>query len=138
MYAADDQTDGGATALRAHRRYHEMPVVAHLRLCVTVVVHDVASGRRGQESLSRERRLAGASATAKQGASWLPAMAQPSADAPAKPAGDDEGPLAAGVVGDPATQQEQTTERQGVGRDDPLPVCVADAEVLPEPTAGRC
>ena len=38
-------------------------------------------------------------------------------------------PLAADVVGDPATEQQQGAERQRVGGDDPLPVGVADAEV---------
>ena len=42
---------------------------------------------------------------------------------------DDEGALAAGVVGDPATQQQQRAEGQGVRRDHPLPVGVADVEV---------
>ncbi|MCP9976871.1 hypothetical protein LUX32_03690 [Actinomadura madurae] len=42
---------------------------------------------------------------------------------------DQEGPLAAGVVGDPAAEQQQAAERQRVRGDDPLPVAVGDREV---------
>jgi hypothetical protein len=43
---------------------------------------------------------------------------------------DDEGLLAAPQVGYPAAEQQQTAEGEGVGRDDPLPVAVGDAQVL--------
>ena len=43
---------------------------------------------------------------------------------------DDEGALAAPQVGDPAAEQQQTAEGEGVGGDDPLPVAVGDAQVL--------
>ena len=43
---------------------------------------------------------------------------------------DDEHPLAPGVVGDATAQEQQAAEGERVGRDDPLPVGVADAEVL--------
>ncbi|MFN8147083.1 MAG: hypothetical protein U0R76_06395 [Candidatus Nanopelagicales bacterium] len=42
---------------------------------------------------------------------------------------DDEGALAAGVVGDAAAEQEQAAEGERVGGDHPLLVGVADAEV---------
>ncbi len=42
---------------------------------------------------------------------------------------DDERPFAAHQVGDPAAQQEQAAEREGVRRDDPLPVAVGHAQV---------
>ena len=41
---------------------------------------------------------------------------------------DDERALAADVVGDPAAEEEETAEGQGVRRDDPLLVGVGDAE----------
>ena len=43
---------------------------------------------------------------------------------------DDEGALAAPQVGDTAAEEQQSAEGQGVGRDDPLPVAVGDAQVL--------
>ena len=43
---------------------------------------------------------------------------------------DDEGALAAPQVGDPAAEEQQTAEGEGVGGDDPLPVAVRDAQVL--------
>jgi hypothetical protein len=42
---------------------------------------------------------------------------------------DDEDALAADEVGDASAEQQQAAEGQGVGRDDPLAVGVADVEV---------
>ena len=55
--------------------------------------------------------------------------APPSAEAAAKPIRpDDERPLAAEEVGEPAAEQQQAAEGQRVGGDDPLPVAVGEAE----------
>ena len=43
---------------------------------------------------------------------------------------DDEGALAAPVVGDTSAEEQQRTERQGVRRDHPRAVKVADAQFL--------
>ena len=50
---------------------------------------------------------------------------------------DDEHPLAAPEVGDPATEQQEAPEGQGVGGDDPLAVGRRDMRGRVAPTAGR-
>ena len=50
---------------------------------------------------------------------------------------DEEGPLAADVVGDPAAEQQQATEGERVRGDDPLPVGVGDVAAPAGPTAWR-
>ena len=50
---------------------------------------------------------------------------------------DREHALAPAVVGDPATEEQQSTEGQGVGRDHPLTVRGGDVEARAGPTGGR-
>ena len=62
--------------------------------------------------------------------SWVPGDPTECGGSGKSEQADDEGALAPGVVGDPATQQQQAAEGEGVGRDHPLPVGIGDAEVL--------
>ena len=74
-------------------------------------------GERALQGARGEQQLGAAGEAAERGREREPAEA------------DQQRPLAAGVVGDPTTEQEQAAEGQRVGRDDPLPVGVDDAEV---------
>ena len=85
-------------------------------------------------------RAANAPCRARAAKSRLASGARPpSADAPAKPSRpDQQDPLAPDVVGDPAAEQQQAAEGQGVGRDHPLPVGGGDVQRLLGVAAGRC
>jgi hypothetical protein len=55
----------------------------------------------------------------------------PMAEAMAKPMrSDHEHAFAAGVVRDPATEEQQSSECERVGGDHPLPVGVGDSEIV--------
>jgi hypothetical protein len=119
--AAQDQTDGtaaaGDRAVDAER----------LGALLGIGEHHGEQGERGgreqgsEDTLERSgaehHRLVGGR-TAQRGGHGEAAQAH------------DEGLLAAPQVGYPAAEQEQTAEGEGVGRDDPLPVAVGDAQVL--------
>ena len=118
--AADDQADRGAAT--GERAEHTERLGALLRLGERDR-HDGQGGGRHQgregalERARSEQQLLVGRKTAQGRGAGKPDQA------------DDEGAFPAGVVGDPPTEQQQCAEGQGVGRDHPLPVGVADVEV---------
>ena len=119
--AADDQADRGTAAGQCSE--HAERLGALLRLGE----RDRHDGQGGGRHQGREGTLEGT-----RGEQQLLVGRQPTdrrgTGEPDQT--DDERALAPGVVGDPPTQQQQCAEGEGVRRHHPLPVGVADAEVL--------
>ena len=106
-----------------------------LRPLLRVVLEgDGQDGQGGRRHQRGERALQGAG---REEHGLVDGQAAQSGRAGEAQQADDEHPLAAGEVGDPAAEQQEAPEGEGVGGDDPLAVGRGDVRGRAVPRAGR-